>query len=371
MTSTALSPDPLRYLPLVGWMTANLLDFDYASMQAKFTITPRPAACVLIAIEIWLYYWLIQRAWGLFLRIPHVRPVVAEAEVSVRICINVALRCRPTAGTWAVKTWIGSCVSHTRGRLAACNVSRPARETSHLRFILDMRILRLICVFLRFDRDSQNASISFDQAQGAAEACIGSAGEHALRNLAQFLEPYVPAWTALAECPANEVRATHVILCEVLSTMPSFEDQLANAYLTNDFASVTVTRVVIAAQNLVEQRWRILNFPHLFWELVIHILLKEIERVKWDMRSFDCPSQALLFEMIAKMLTAQQHPTYDFGLVLVPYLQARVAEDAALKREPELHRAILDTLLVRNELKQRLRGSRDDKREAGSLRRSD
>ncbi|BGO98822.1 hypothetical protein NBRC10513v2_003219 [Rhodotorula toruloides] len=271
-----------------------------------------------------------------------------------------------------------------------------------------MRILRLICVFLRFDRDSQNASISFDQAQGAAEACIGSAGEHALRNLAQFLEPYVPAWTALAECPANEVRATHVILCEVLSTMPSFEDQLANAYLTNDFASVTVTRVVIAAQNLVEQRWRILNFPvrilgcsfghrgvvytlvllsvllrvscwvvnprlvkHLFWELVIHILLKEIERVKWDMRSFDCPSQALLFEMIAKMLTAQQHPTYDFGLVLVPYLQARVAEDAALKREPELHRAILDTLLVRNELKQRLRGSRDDKREAGSLRRSD
>ncbi|BGP31494.1 hypothetical protein JCM10296v2_003259 [Rhodotorula toruloides] len=61
----------------------------------------------------------------------------------------------------------------------------------------------------------------------------------------------------------------------------------------------------------------------------------------------------------------------DIDTVLFDVLNGRAAFRTLQALEGDLHDAILDAVLVRNELKQRMRGLRDDKREAGSLRLSD
>ncbi|BGO98846.1 hypothetical protein NBRC10513v2_003242 [Rhodotorula toruloides] len=231
---------------------------------------------------------------------------------------------------------------------------------------------------------------------------------HLIDELVMRLVVVEQAWLRLLAASQHDLAQAHAYLRLQALEDPPVGDTLPFLGLKRDGWGVIRQRVMRCAQDEVAKQWQLVELPKHFlgqrwtrmqataalvllslvlrllrrfflgtifglpvWELLVYFFFKTIQ---FAPSQLDEPVEFagdLFLASVTVAIFSRPFKTTDLDTVLFDILNSSAALRAFTLAEGNLHDAILDAVLARNELKQRMRELRGDKREAGSLRRSD
>jgi hypothetical protein len=232
--------------------------------------------------------------------------------------------------------------------------------------------------------------------------------DHILDDTVALLLHLETAWTSLLGASQHDLTQVYAYLRRAALMDPPRGDTLPRLGWKREGWGIIRQRTLRRARDEVAKRWQVVDLPEyilgrrlsrmqitavlillslmlrvlrrvlfgtLFgwpiWETLVYCLFKKIqlapmridESVKAAGDHFRAAVTIAIFSDLFRSI--------DLDVSLFQILNAIAAQRTLQDAREDLHDAIIDAVLARNELKQRMRELRDDKREAGSLRRSD
>ncbi|EGU12997.1 Proteophosphoglycan ppg4 [Rhodotorula toruloides ATCC 204091] len=389
---------PLSLLPLAGLLFAHWDHIAAASSTWRYRDWISSTAYWIVISWFNLIVWPCS-AWLVF---PRQAAWIARQEVKSKIAVKAVVRrlraCFAASRMYRLRFRLKMAMWFRQRRATTLERSKVEAEMRALERNLNSHILRLHHLLAPY-RHAQSAHGTHQMLYRHVVV-----PNHLIDELVMRLVVVEQAWLRLLAASQHDLAQAHAYLRLQALEDPPVGDTLPFLGLKRDGWGVIRQRVMRCAQDEVAKQWQLVELPKHFlgqrwtrmqataalvllslvlrllrrfflgtifglpvWELLVYFFFKTIQ---FAPSQLDEPVEFagdLFLASVTVAIFSRPFKTTDLDTVLFDILNSSAALRAFTLAEGNLHDAILDAVLARNELKQRMRELRGDKREAGSF----